>query len=390
MGIDLRKDCTINSHHVHPVASYVDCLGRALTCPTSDFFLVQMAKVVRHIRVGRRQDQASTYSKEIVLRCLRVVLCMLLLLPILALGIVGGLLRTLATLDRRKFVLTQPNFVHPPQKIQTLTLCTFNASMMPSFINLVFRNYSPAKERVEAAALGANESGADVICVQEAFNTEVVDAFAARIAEKYPYIIYNAGFHSLGLGSGLLIASKYPIANPRFWEHSKKLGSEHLGSKGTMAVTILPHPDQPIAIFNTHLEAGVDCHLDPAEIRETRVNQLEQLRRNVNEYPVTGYLCGDMNISSLFDQSTVDFRKLEEVIDVDRSEEHNKGTLYHYLPKQHVRSPCTCLNGVYNGAIDHIGPLKPLNPPLLESRRSCFHGSSDHLAWIAKYDLSHV
>lgn len=380
---------TINSHFTHQIATGCHSIGRFLTYPTN-FHAEQIGKIIRPLKPGHL-DQLDNVLKELAIRVLRSLLC-IALLPCILLGITGIGLQSIASFASREFVLICPNEQLPASDaaMKKLKIGTFNAYMMPSWISIFIHNYSLSRERVQAAAQGVLESDVDVLCVQEMFDKEATDQFMALIKHKYPYIIYNVPSSSLKLGSGLLIASKFPIENPQYWEHSIKIGTERLSSKGTIAATIRVSSNQKISVFNTHLEAGLD---DPVQAIPCRVRQLQDIQDHAKEYSQEShpsFLCGDMNIPS--NDGSADLTKLTEIITVDpRDPVRIIGTLHQApLPPVHTDKSCKCLHNTSTGQdVDYIGILRSAQANLgpIESSISCFNGASDHLAYIATFDL---
>ncbi len=397
MSTVTSKNFTTNSHHTNRVATRLDWLGRKLTFPVSYVFLEQLGKTFRSMNPGH-WDQASTKKGEIACRVARTALWITSLPVAVAGGVVGGALRMFASCSRADFVFIRPEKDVAPKQLEKLTLCTFNVSMMPGFINILGRDFSPPLERVEAMAQALIDCGADVLCLQEAFNTDAQDKLVELIKKEYPYIIFNAGFSSYRLSSGLMIASKFPITNPQFWEHTHKIGTEYLAAKGTLAVTIQPSPDQKIPVFNTHLEAGMDTN-DVQKIVAYRTAQLAAIQIHAKEYRKglpTAFLCGDTNIRSGIDKEQNDHKELSKLILDDPNPLRQAGSFYSKLPKIHAKlaSPCGCFSSVksYVGNVDYIGALRPTNISEIptESRQECMGGTSDHDAWIATFDLNPI
>ncbi len=375
---------TINTEHRNLLASGLDKAGRLLTYP-ANLLLDQVARTVRPIKPGHF-DQLDSTSKELVMRVFRAVLCVFFS-PLILLGIIGNGFQAIASFSRSQFVVICPEqqVQPPPGTIQKLKICTFNACWMPNWINIFVHNYSVAQDRLKAAVQGAIDTDADVLCIQEAFHTEATSEFVGRIRHKYPHIVYNPGYRSFGLGSGLLIASKFPLKNPQYWEHGNKIGTERLSGKGSLAVTVQPSQEQEIPVINTHLEAGLD---DATAAVPCRVKQLQDLKRHATEYCKgfdASFVCGDMNISST--GTAEDLVQLKEIITVNP---RDQGTLFVKHEPVHEKKDCDCTCETMNQEdVDHIGVLKPsrISPTPLESRVDCFYRASDHAAYIATFDL---
>lgn len=387
--MDKLNNCTVNAYFTNPVASCLDKAGRILTYP-ANFHAEQIAKVVCPLKPGRA-DQLKCVWAELAMRVARVFLCVVLLSTI-PVGIVGLGLQSIASYARREFVLICPDKSSPEnnKRVKELKIATYNAYLMPSWIRMFIHQYRSPYERVQAIAEAVLDRDVDVFCMQEMFDLEAALKFIEIIKSKYPYIAYNFNHGSFKIGSGLLIASRFPIENPRCWEHATKIGTERLSKKGTMAVTIRLNSDQRIPLFNTHLEAGID---DPAKAIPCRVSQLQDIQGYLQEYCKHfdfSFFCGDMNIPSK--KESADLAKLKEIITINPGDvARDKGTMHKALPRIHSDSSCDCLDTVLEDQdIDYIGVLKSskCQPKLLQSYVDCMKGTSDHLAAFATYEIS--
>ena len=414
MSISSIKNYTENSNHTCACASAVHWMGRQLTY-IPGLLCEQGAKIFRPLKPGF-QDQGSTALIEVCYRVLRILLVALLLLS-LPLGIIGGCLRTVANVWRRDFTFIHPAVSTPLQtRINQINIRTFNAAMMPEFI-CIANGVRPTRQRIKELAEILLQKEDDVVCLQELFETEVNDYLAEQLKEKFPYIICNVEHRTLGIGSGLMIASKYPIEDAQFWKHDDCGGYDELANKGTLAVKIKPTADQTVLIFTTHLNAGADStDLFPEGHKSYRESQLSQLKIQVEDYiektmqesPTIPHviLTGDYNIGPLAPkrdakgkrtegaQPDVEWTALKEVMDPLISDEY-EGTTCFDLAKDHRagwdRSKLASWKCVPE-CIDHIGvpnTSKMIQSVELISRTiDPMHGTSDHLAVAASFKLS--
>ena len=138
-----------------------------------------------------------------------------------------------------------------------------------------------------------NNSGIDIICVQEDFQYH---AILAKQMTNYPYQTYTSG--GVPVGDGLNIFSKYPIYNIERveWEAYNGIldaANDGLTPKGFLKCTV-DFNGVLVDVYDTHLDANgslADCAAKKA--------QLEQLKAYINEnskdMPVV--ITGDMNIA---------------------------------------------------------------------------------------------
>lgn len=302
MPIPLTKYLPNGAMFSNPVAKNIHRLGSLFTLPTSTS-LTLISKLIRPLKPGLYGQWTST-SKEIARRVL-FVFAILLLLPLnVTLGSFGAALRCLASCARKDFIYIKPKKEPAPRLLSPskLKICTYNTALMPEFI--AARNeIPPTSERVEVIAQALQKRNDDIVCMQEAFHADASLELSRRLT-NYPYQILDVANQRLGLSSGLMIASKYPLENIKFWRHPESSGLEQRTNKGLLAATVRLSAHKMAYIFNTHLHGGAP---PPLGGKYYRRKQLKQIRKLVPTYveehqkkqknTVVGvFLCGDMNI----------------------------------------------------------------------------------------------
>lgn len=287
------------------LASNVHTVGCCLTW-TLSYTLEIGAKLVQPLEPNVHGQWSAT-ALEIGRRVL-IVFAMLVLLPFdVTLAPVGAALRALATQARKDFVFIRPDTSElPAQAPKQLRVCSFNVALMPEFI--AARNgLRPSSERVPEIAKAMMTRDDDVYCLQEAFHTTASNELAQSIRSKYPYIIYNVGTRVLGLNSGLMIASKYPLTNPHFWPHAEVGGDERMATKGLLGVEVRLSSTLKANVFNTHLnghadETGPDgssrtgIYFRARQIAGIQANSKQYVQRQEASVKVLATItCGDFN-----------------------------------------------------------------------------------------------
>ncbi|KAK7035440.1 hypothetical protein SK128_006166, partial [Halocaridina rubra] len=81
----------------------------------------------------------------------------------------------------------------------------------------------------------------DVFLLQEIFSRYRGHVLHSYLKDKYPYCIYDVGYHTLlgnhgGLGSGLFVASKFPILDAKFLPYSTVNGYGNSCNLGVLVV----------------------------------------------------------------------------------------------------------------------------------------------------------
>jgi exonuclease III len=407
------KKYTENSNHTCVAAEAAHFMGRQLTYLTS-FVLEQAVKVVRPLKPGF-QDQGNTCFSEICYRILRLLLCLLLIWA-LPLGVIGGAIRALANLCSHDYTFIKPDdVVHSENKVGEISIRTFNAAMMPEFI-CVANGVRPTRDRIKELADTLLEKDDDIICLQEIFEIDATAYLSDKLKEKYPYIVCNVDPRIFGIGSGLMIASKYPIVKADFWKHADRGGMDMFANKGTLAVKIKPSVNQTLLVFTTHLnaEAGSNEQFPEGE-KSYRESQLEQLKVQVDQFidqstadsPTipTAILTGEYNIGpprptdddtvkkSESERPDLEWKSLKVVMDPLIADGY-KGTTSFDL--QHDKKTGWDPKVVDSWdlipeCIDHIGipnTTRTIQPVELLSRLiDRMNGTSDHLAVQARFSI---
>lgn len=185
-----------------------------------------------------------------------------------------------------------------------------------------------------------NESGYDVVCVQEDFQFH--DLLAAQMT-NYPYKTTTSG--GVPVGSGLNVFSKYPIYNVEriTWKETYGVlsnGSDELTPKGFMKVTI-DKDGVLIDIYNLHCEASDSGKNKPidAGIRKAQYQQLvEFINKDASNNPII--IVGDINdkfhngISNLYEIVVEENNFVDAWVHVHNNDDYfqgeNKQTLIDY------------------------------------------------------------
>lgn len=145
-----------------------------------------------------------------------------------------------------------------------------------------------------------NESGVDIVCVQEDFQYHAI--FAAQM-DKYPYTTYTSG--GVPVGDGMNIYSKYPIYNVErvAWEAFNGIldaANDGLTPKGFMKCTV-DYNGILIDLYDVHSDANGS--LEDSKARHAQNEQLAAyIDKNSADRPVI--ITGDMNVYTHTQQGT--------------------------------------------------------------------------------------
>lgn len=293
----------------------INRMGHILTKPTS-LFLEDIVRIfVCKITPGDH-GQSNYAALEVVKRIVLFVRLPFLLASTLTFGVIGAGMRSItASMTREDYsirtVKMEDRENHVPNKREKIVVGQFNVCAGPDMMSR--RNQvTPALDRVDQWVALAKDpkklNQCDVILFQELFHTEAAERLIETLKLYYPYAVYNVGSKTMTLNSGLLILSKIPLQNPRFWPHGvNRVGDDKFANKGVLAVTAQISQGSQVVLMNTHLNGGGPGAMD------CRARQLTAIKTHQQSYSIEhgGHfrlevLGGDFNISKLTEQGNQD------------------------------------------------------------------------------------
>lgn len=231
-------------------------------------------------------------------------------LPIAGIGtLVGTPLRLLAGISKKDFVIRSLTETPSIDKNQnSLSTLSFNTLLMPEFLTLRNKQRS-TMTRVNEIVQYLLKRKDDFICLQEVFHTEASEILAESLQKAGYHTISHVAHQSLGLNSGLFMASRgHPLEKIEFYEHpALKIGVDRWARKGTLIATASVN-GKKVVLANTHLngggeENGVRSYVARAAQILALVHHIEKYieKRRAEGTTVDGViLCGDTNISPTF------------------------------------------------------------------------------------------
>ncbi|MBS0653514.1 MAG: endonuclease/exonuclease/phosphatase family protein [Verrucomicrobia bacterium] len=193
-----------------------------------------------------------------------------------------------------------------PEKVASpgseFTVLSLNTCFVPGRYPYLFGGVLlPWKDRVSALADKILSVNADVVCLQEVHAEDASNALYEELKKEYSHFYTAIGprvlgfsLESLGLPSGLFIASKYPIENPQFTLFS--LSGVQM-NYGFFDFQIKCGNDPIGHIYTTHMQSLKYHQFD--QIRAAQLSQiLEKMEDDskLTHRNVPFFLCGDFNI----------------------------------------------------------------------------------------------
>lgn len=182
---------------------------------------------------------------------------------------------------------------------KSFSVLNLNTCLMPGDLARIFGGMRPWEKRIDPLAEKLRLIDADVICLQEVFVEEAAHTLYTKLKDHYAHFYISIGerilgfsLNSLGLTSGLFIASKFPIESPSFQSFPEL---DFRPAYGFFDFAIYSEGKIFAHIYNAHLHP-----LDFQDIRTTQLAQiLERMQsdcQKMGQTAVPHLLCGDLNI----------------------------------------------------------------------------------------------
>lgn len=194
-----------------------------------------------------------------------------------------------------------------------LTLLTYNVHLFPPIVALLawLRGDVAVKDdalRCRKIAQCIAGTNADVVVLCEVWYNRYAESLVAALRQHYPYAVVAPSCGNLLrrelLGSGLLLLSKYPLAEAEFIPYEARAGEDRWARKGFVRASLELTPLNFIGVFATHVQAGYANAPHTAE----RLSNIRQLAAAVQHFQATQpagtpvFVLGDFNISDDSDE----------------------------------------------------------------------------------------
>jgi endonuclease/exonuclease/phosphatase family metal-dependent hydrolase len=163
----------------------------------------------------------------------------------------------------------------------TLKLLTFNVWGLPSWIT------GARPGRYPRIARELERIDADVVLLQEVWTA---NARKCTPANRQWSVARAAGQHTLFQQSGLMVLSKFPILDGKFYPFSRAALPDRLVNKGVLKVTLRLPGDQLLNVWDAHLQDGGSL-----KIRQSQVRELIAHVQSADDGQIADLVGGDFN-----------------------------------------------------------------------------------------------
>jgi len=202
--------------------------------------------------------------------------------------------------------LQKEPFLHVKGKMQEKTLDQKKFSILSWNICGTSAGYSitdggvmPWCFRIDSLIKKIQEKNADVVCLYEVFDVNTAMRLSKQMEDKYAHFYFNMGIKSVGVSSGLFVASKFEMINPEFIAFPKEalVGRTKNCGKGFFAFDIQSKGKSFARIFSTHLQHSEECDYPTSEEKGARRKEMDMIIERVKHVKDKSIVVtGDFNL----------------------------------------------------------------------------------------------
>ncbi|HNA61831.1 MAG TPA: hypothetical protein PKW79_02005 [Rhabdochlamydiaceae bacterium] len=151
----------------------------------------------------------------------------------------------------------------------------------------------PWAYRIDGIIQTIRDKNADVLTLYEVFDPEAGFYLYSQLKDQYAHFYFNIGPRSIGVNSGIFMASKIAIDNPEFVPFPKEMlvGRTKNAEKGIFSFDVTG-----TRVFSTHLQHSEECNYSTSEEIEARKSEMELIMDKIRLVAGPVILTGDLNM----------------------------------------------------------------------------------------------
>jgi exonuclease III len=199
--------------------------------------------------------------------------------------------------------LQRKPFIHWTGRAEPLTAKPSSFSLLSWNICCVGAGYAisdggvmPWPFRIDLLASKILEQKADVVCLSEVFDIKTASALYDAMKDDYAHFYVHIGPRTVGVSSGLFIASKYELNNPNFTAFPKEMlmGRTKNSEKGVFSFDVANFA----TVFTTHLQNSEEPQFPTTEEQTARRQEMELVMEKVKRVAAgrAVIVTGDLNL----------------------------------------------------------------------------------------------
>jgi exonuclease III len=270
-------------------------IGNVLVAPAQWGFK-QVMKATDPIKPGRHEamGQFTPWVEGLLVKPLRLAFGLGAFALGLPFSVVGQLVFKIpaALLGKEKFeyfhqqpttgLLDSDSYEAPSEQLTEVKIKSWNLAAMHSMTRRL-NGTRPVENRVQEAADYLLTQDDDIICLQEVFTEEATEILVNKLKGKYPHIVHNVGKNVVGMNSGLMLLSKYPLEKVEFETFESRVGLNKLSQKGVLGAIVMLPGNKKMVVTNAHLDAGGKTGLgaNGNKSKDKQLNQIMTMRNRL-------------------------------------------------------------------------------------------------------------
>jgi len=177
---------------------------------------------------------------------------------------------------------------------RTISIISWNICAPVGGYSITDGNVLPWRFRIDNLITVLKKKNASVICLYEVFDIQTAQILIDALKDCYHDFYYNIGPKILGLSSGLFVASKFKITNPKFSKFAKNIltGRAKYSNKGVFSFDIGNN-----RIYSTHMQHSEIPIAPTVEEINARNQEMHFILKeiNANKRDVS-IVTGDLNL----------------------------------------------------------------------------------------------
>jgi exonuclease III len=157
----------------------------------------------------------------------------------------------------------------------------------------------PWSERIDKIIEKILSTDSDVICLNEVFDIKTGYYLFKKLKDKYSHFYFNIGPRAIGVNSGLMVACKYQVGDPKFISYPKEFLVDRTKSseKGVFSFDLIDRNNNFARIFSTHLQHSEEPSFSTQEEKIARKKEMELIIEKIKEIKNKAIiLTGDLNL----------------------------------------------------------------------------------------------
>jgi endonuclease/exonuclease/phosphatase family metal-dependent hydrolase len=219
----------------------------------------------------------------------------------LAIGstIPGACLRSITSLLEKEPFIYHRSKLPEKQLEDRFSLLSWNICCVGGGYSISDGGVMPWSFRIDKILAKIVEQDADIISLYEVLDTAAGFYLYEKLQEKYVHFYFNIGPRAIGPSSGIFIASKVSLKNPKFipFPKSMLIGRTQNSEKGVFFFTIQAKRGE-VEMYTTHLQHSEEPQYPTKQEIRARNEEMKFIMEHVTQKVGNVIVTGDLNLDT--------------------------------------------------------------------------------------------